>query len=86
MLVNIFTNPRVLSASSHWADTVIKNLKTIVGSIGLQLVLAEIPFTASILKVTPLPYMLIVGLFFLSFIIIIVFEFYKVIYNRKKNI
>lgn len=34
MLVNIFTNPRVLSASSHWADTVIKNLKTIVGSIG----------------------------------------------------
>ena len=58
---------------------------TIVGSIGLQLLLSEIPFTAKILKLTPLPYMLILGLFFLSFIIIIVFEFYKVIYNNHKK-
>ena len=58
---------------------------TIIGSIGLQIVLSEIPYTAKILKVTPLPYMLIMGLFFLSFIIIMVFELYKVIYNNKKN-
>ena len=58
---------------------------TIIGSIGLQIILSEIPYTAKILKVTPLPYMLIMGLFFLSFIIIMVFELYKVIYNNKKN-
>ena len=55
---------------------------TIVGSIGLQIVLSEIPFTASILKVTPLPWMLILGLFLLSLIIIVVFEIYKLIYNK----
>ena len=34
MLVNIFTNPRVLSASENWANTFIKNIKKVVGSVG----------------------------------------------------
>ena len=92
MLMVFIQNINVLNCRSEnrsvFRESLLDNplvIITIVGSIGLQLALSEIPFTASILKLTPLPYMLIIGLFFLSFIIIIVFELYKVIYNNKKN-
>ena len=92
MLMVFIQNINVLNCRSEnrsvFKESLVDNplvIITIVGSIGLQLLLSEIPFTAKILKLTPLPYMLILGLFFLSFIIIIVFEFYKVIYNNHKK-
>jgi len=57
---------------------------TIVGSILLQIVLAEIPVTATFLKVTPITFTEIGILFLLSLVIIVVFEIYKLIANRKK--
>lgn len=56
---------------------------TIVGSIVLQLILAEIPFTAKFLKVIPLSWTLIGELFGLTLIIILVFEIYKIIINLR---
>ena len=50
---------------------------TILGSILLQLFLAEIPFTAKFLKVAPLGGGVVINLFLLSLIIIVVSEIYK---------
>ncbi len=58
---------------------------TIIGSIGLQIIMAEIPFTAVFLKVTPLSIITILQLFLLSLIIIVVFEIYKKIYRLKRG-
>lgn len=68
---NVFANPFVNVA--------------IIGSILLQIVLAELPITASFLKITPIPLTVIFKLFALSFIIIIVFEIYKLIYHKVKK-
>ena len=62
---------------------------TVIGSIILQIVMAEIPITAEFLKVTPLPVITILKIFLLSLIIIVVFEIYKliksnIIKNQKK--
>lgn len=56
---------------------------TIIGAIILQIILSEIPFTAAFLKVTPIPFIEIVHLLLFSLIIIVVFEIYKIIYNKK---
>lgn len=92
MLMVFIQNINVLNCRSEKRSVLKEKLTdnplifiTIIGSIGLQILLSEIPYTAKILKVTPLPYMLILGLFFLSFIIIMVFELYKVIYNKKNT-
>ena len=58
---------------------------TIVGSILLQIILAEIPLTATFLKVTPISFAEIGILFALSLVIILVFEIYKLIVNRKSK-
>ena len=58
---------------------------TIIGSIGLQLVMSGIPITAKFLNVVPLPFTTIFILFLLSLIIIVVFEIYKYIYRRVKK-
>ena len=52
---------------------------TIIGSIILQIVMAEIPVTAAFLQVEPLSFGLIGILFAISFVIILVFEIYKLI-------
>ena len=58
---------------------------TVVGSILLQIIMAEIPVTAEFLNVTPLPVISIVKIFLLSLIIIVVFEIYKILeYNINK--
>ncbi len=60
-------------------------LLTVLGSIGLQIVMAEIPITALFLKVTPLDTVTILKLLLLSFIIIVVYEVYKLILKIKKG-
>ena len=58
---------------------------TIMGSIGLQLVMSGIPITAKFLNVVPLSFKTIFILIALSLIIIIVFEVYKYIARRVKK-
>lgn len=59
---------------------------TIIGSIILQIVMSEIPITAQFLKVSPISIAGIFNILLISFIIIIVYEIYKLIYKIfKKN-
>jgi len=58
---------------------------TILGSIILQIILSEMPVTAAFLNVTPLSLGAIIKLLIVSFIIIIIFEIYKLIYRKKKG-
>lgn len=54
------------------------------------LILGEVPITAKFLEVTPLNWKTVVGLLVLSFVIIGVFEIYKLIckkvYSSKKEL
>lgn len=56
-------------------------LIVIVGSILLQIVMAEVDITARFLSVTPIPFIDIVKVLMLSFTTIVVFEIYKVIHR-----
>ena len=58
---------------------------TIMGSIGLQLVMSGIPITAKFLNVVPLSFKTIFILIALSLIILVVFEVYKYIARRVKK-
>ena len=58
---------------------------TVIFSIGLQLIMAEIPLTARFLKVVPLPFTTVLFLLFISLIIIFVYEIYKSVYNIFKK-
>ena len=58
---------------------------TVVGSILLQIIMAEIPITAAFLNVTPLSVITIIKIFGLSLIIIVVYEIYKLIYHVIKK-
>ena len=60
-------------------------LFTIIGAILLQVVMAEIPFTAKFLSVTPITFGEISTLILLSLIVIIVYEIYKLIYKIKNK-
>ena len=92
MLMVFIQNINVLNCRSE-KRTVFKEplhtnpilLLTVVGSIGLQLIMAEIPITALFLKVTPLETITIVKLLLLSFVIIVVYEIYKIILKEKKG-
>ena len=88
MLMVFIQNINVLNCRSEKRSVLKESLRdnplviiTIVGSIVLQLIMAEIPITATFLKVEPLPFGLVGILFLISFIIIAVFEIYKVIYR-----
>ena len=92
MLMVLIQNINVLNCRSE-KNSVFKTpistnpliLITIIGSILLQVIMAEIPITAKFLNVVPLPISTIAKLFLLSLIIIVVFEIYKVIYNTLKK-
>ncbi len=57
-----------------------------IGSaILLQIVMAEIPFTAEFLNLTPISFTEIMVQLLLSLIVIVVFEIYKYIYKTKKK-
>ncbi len=92
MLMVFIQNINVLNCRSE-KRTVFKEplhtnpilLITVLGSIGLQLVMAEIPITALFLKVTPLETITIVKLLLLSFVIIVIYEIYKIILKVKKG-
>jgi Ca2+-transporting ATPase len=91
MMVMVFNqNINVLNCRSEHRTVFKEKLRdnplimiTILGSILLQLFLAEIPATAKFLKVTPLPVSFVLIIFALSLIIILVAEIYKVIYRRN---
>ena len=92
MLMVFIQNIDVLNCRSEkrsvFKETLLDNplvIFTIVGSIGLQILMAEIPFTATFLKVEPLSLGTIGILFLLSFSVIMVFEIYKVIYRFRKK-
>ncbi len=88
MLMVFIQNINVLNCRSEkrsvFRETLLDNplvMITVVGSIGLQIIMAEIPITATFLKVQPLSWATIGILFLLSFSIILVFEIYKVFYR-----
>ena len=88
MLMVFIQNINVLNCRSEKRSVFKESLRdnpliliTIVGSIILQIIMAEIPATAHFLKVEPLSFGWIISLFVLSLIIIVVFEIYKLIYR-----
>ena len=94
MLMVIIQNINVFNCHSEKKsilDIPLSNNKfliyTVLFSIGLQLVMAEIPLTAMFLKVEPLPFTTVLFIFFVSLIIIFVYEIYKALYNilRKED-
>ncbi len=92
MLMVFIQNVNVLNCRSEkrsvFKETLLDNplvIITVVGSILLQIIMAEIPFTAMFLDVTPLPFETVLILFALSFIIIVVFEIYKVFYRLTRK-
>lgn len=92
MLMVFIQNINVLNCRSEKRSVLIEPIKdniyvplVIVGSIILQIILAEIPITAKFLEVTPLSWITVVGLLCLSLVIIVVFEIYKLIYKKMYN-
>ncbi|MBR6133595.1 MAG: cation-transporting P-type ATPase [Bacilli bacterium] len=93
MLMVIIQNINVLNCRSEKKSLFSISLKTnpllivtIIGSILLQVVLAEIDITAKFLNVEPISWLSIMEIFGLSFIIIVVFEVYKYIRERRNHI
>lgn len=93
MLMVFIQNINVLNCRSEkrsvFKESLLDNpfvIITVIGSIILQIIMSEIPATAMFLKVTPLPFILIDELLLLSFIIIIVYEIYKLIYRLRKKV
>ena len=89
MLMVIIQNINVLNCRSEKKSIFKTSLKSnpliilvIIGSILLQLLISYIPFTAKMFKIVPLSIITTLKVFGLSFIIIVVFEIYKLI--RKK--
>lgn len=92
MLMVFIQNVNVLNCRSEkrtiFKESLLDNpwiVITVLGSILLQIVMSEIEITAMFLKVTPLPLVTILKLLLLSFIIIVIFEIYKIIYRIKKG-
>ena len=96
MLIMVFVqNVHVLNCRSE-KDSIFKTklstnplvVTIILSSILLQLIITEIPFLASKLSITTLPFNTIIIVFAYSLIIIVVSEIYKLIYryiNKKKD-
>lgn len=85
MLMVFIQNVDVLNCRSEkksvFKKTLLDNkivMLTVFGSIILQIIVSELDFTAKFLKVTPLAPITIAKIFFLSLIVIVVFEIYKV--------
>ena len=55
---------------------------TILGSILLQVFVSMLPLTSTLLKIKPLPIIVIFKLFILSLLIIVIFELYKLLFNK----
>lgn len=85
MLMVFIQNVDVLNCRSEkksvFKKTLLDNkivILTVFGSIILQIIVSELDFTAKFLKVIPLAPITIAKIFFLSLIVIVVFEIYKV--------
>lgn len=92
MLMVIIQNINVLNCRSEKRSVMKESLLTnplvigtIILSISLQLILAEIPITAKFLKVIPLELSTIIKIFLISLVIIVIYEIYKLIYRKTKK-
>lgn len=92
MLMVIIQNINVLNCRSEKRSVMKESLLTnplvigtIILSISLQLILAEIPITAKFLKVIPLELSTIIKIFLISLVIVIIYEIYKLIYRKTKK-
>ena len=90
MLMVFIQNINVLNCRSEKKSIFATSLKsnpllivTIVGSILLQIILAEVDITAKFLSVQPISWLIIFEIFGLSLIIIVVFELYKYFLGKK---
>lgn len=92
MLMVLIQNIHVLNCRSEknsvfsvklWNNPFV--IATIILSIGLQILITEIPPLAQLLGVTALPFQTIIILLLLAFIVIIVAELYKFIYRNFLN-
>ncbi|MGN1371090.1 MAG: cation-translocating P-type ATPase [Candidatus Coprovivens sp.] len=96
MLMVFIQNINVLNCRSEKRSVFKESLKdnplvigTILLSIALQIIMAEIPLTAKFLSVVPLSITTIIKLLLLSLLIIVVFEIYKIIQrliNKNKEV
>lgn len=92
MLMVIIQNINVLNCRSEKRSVMKESLLTnplvigtIILSISLQLILAEIPITAKFLKVIPLELSTIIKIFLISLVIVVIYEIYKLIYRKTKK-
>ena len=92
MLMVFIQNINVLNCRSEKRSVFKESLRdnplviiTIVSSIILQIIMAEIPLTAHFLQVEPISATWILYIFLLSLIIIVVFEVYKLIYRLTEK-
>ncbi len=92
MLMVFIQNINVLNCRSEkrtvFKESLLDNpfvIITVIGSIVLQIIMAEIPITALFLKVTPLPLLDVFKILLISFIIIVVYEIYKLIYKLRRK-
>ena len=93
MLMVFIQNVNVLNCRSEkrsvFKESLLDNplvIGTIIFSIVLQIVMAEIPITAKFLNVIPLDINTISKLMLLSLLIIVIYEIYKMIYNLIKKV
>ena len=94
MLMVFIQNINVLNCRSEKRSVLKESLRdnlfvpfAILFSIGLQLIMAEIPLTAKFLSVEPLAWGVIGQIFLLALLIIVIFEIYKLIHKlvTKEN-
>ena len=88
MLMVFIQNINVLNCRSEKRSVFRESLRdnlfvpiAIIFSIGLQLIMAEVPLTAKFLSVEPLAWGVIGQIFLLSLLIIVIFEIYKLIHK-----
>lgn len=93
MLMVFIQNVNVLNCRSEkrsvFKESLLDNplvIGTILFSIILQLIMAEIPVTAKFLNVTPLGLDMIIKLMLLSLLIVLIYEVYKLIYHFVQKV
>ncbi len=92
MLMVFIQNINVLNCISEKTSIFEKNILsnifipfTVIGSILLQLLVSVIPITAKFLKIVPLSIPTTIRVFILSWIIILVFEIYKLFFKKENK-
>ena len=82
-VLNCHSEKKSIFKTSHFNNPFLTI--TIVSTIILQIIMSELNVTSAFLGVVPLPIWTIIKLLLLSFIIIAVYEIYKLIYKLKNK-